>query len=933
MPIGTDCGAIQSGGTNCGALQGYITPRTYTELLEASALYMPLNETTGTNAANRQGADGTYVSLDPATDSVDGLAPNSPRAQMFDGVDDYMAGNGMTVGTNDLSVSCWVQTSMPTTGDRFGIAGPLSTTSSKDGKFGIYLQDGKAKVTFDPSDGFTITSTTLINDGVPHHVAFSADRDGNLTIYIDGVAEAIDDISTHSAIDMPLPSGIAFDLGHFSTGSSPDKFLNGIIDEVIAMPIAITIDEIENLYAGPPPTPTDYGELQSRALAHFPLNDSSGTVCRNLNGPDGVYVNMTIDDPLGVGDRCIYFGESTNGSISVPHSSALALEATSFSISAWVKRDGTGVLESVIEKYDYASGSDYGGWILRIVATDAVRFGPFDDSPEEVESTLTVPAGTWTHIGGTYDLATKTTTVYVNGVADGTAVTSFSGSGDSTGPLRIGKYGDDTESGFFAGKIKDARVYTRALTPAEMIALADTEQCSTYLLTDDDLVGHWPLEEAAVGTHYDVAGGSHGTASGGVTLATDAEFSINLDNGLTRLGGYSGFGASDYLSAASPAWDYTSTTIRVKATLNTGAGKQTIAGQGFVSPWVMYLQSSGQLSFQFRTSAGATPETPIGPSRTDGEFVDFSLEIRCADNQLIFTDHITPANDEIIDVDLHDSYTVSGTFAWGRYASGGSLATDIETHYLAIFHGETEYRRWDFEADPLVDRVGGISLTENGSLTFSNRDIPKDNSTGLDVLGAQLSHPNPRVTPGLHSNSGTAVRFDGNGYMTATGVAELAGDWSISMWVLPDDTTTDQYISDFSDLNEAAIVKGFQDGYYNIYGTPYPTGTAADTQIPITNDEGDHIVFTVSGTTLKGYINGTEEFSETITGGDMQPSAGFFLGCAGDLSANFEGVIDNVMIWDETITAGDVLALYNIPRAGGVEAIRSHQQLLVPSGH
>lgn len=81
---------------------------------------------------------------------------------------------------------------------------------------------------------------------------------------------------------------------------------------------------------------------------------------------------------------------------------------------------------------------------------------------------------TWTHVAGTYDVADRTLRLYLDGV-EVCASTTTGGDGSLTSPpnadVYLGRRGV-TDASYFNGILDDARIYSSALTPAEIAALA-----------------------------------------------------------------------------------------------------------------------------------------------------------------------------------------------------------------------------------------------------------------------------------------------------------------------------------------------------------------------------------------------------------------------------------------------------------------------------
>jgi hypothetical protein len=104
----------------------------------------------------------------------------------------------------------------------------------------------------------------------------------------------------------------------------------------------------------------------------------------------------------------------------------------------------------------------------------------------------TTVQGSWTHVAGTYDGATGTARVYVDGVEDGSDTGSAIPIGDRDAPLGIGAATySDPGTYAFSGAIDELRIYASVLSPDEIARHAAQEY------TDDGLRGLWHLDETA----------------------------------------------------------------------------------------------------------------------------------------------------------------------------------------------------------------------------------------------------------------------------------------------------------------------------------------------------------------------------------------------------------------------------------------------------
>jgi chitodextrinase len=180
------------------------------------------------------------------------------------------------------------------------------------------------------------------------------------------------------------------------------------------------------------------------------VSDSSG------NGNNGTVANTTWTANGKFGSALVFNG--TNAKVTIPDSASLHL-TNALTLEAWVNpAAGTAAWRDVLYKGDdnyflegaYPGGGPAGG-------VTAGGGGAFAAGP------AALPAGSWSHIAVTYDGATVR--LYVNGVqAASQARTGTLAS--STNPLQIG--GDGLYGQYFNGTIDEARVYSTALSAAQI---------------------------------------------------------------------------------------------------------------------------------------------------------------------------------------------------------------------------------------------------------------------------------------------------------------------------------------------------------------------------------------------------------------------------------------------------------------------------------
>lgn len=149
-------------------------------------------------------------------------------------------------GTNDLSVSFWMN--KDTLGDSSDVI--IVKTSATFGTPGFWIGIGnkKERLKFSLHDGSTQCNTVFPEGGTDmitgqwYHFVINMDRDGNATIYRDGVS--IDSISI-SACSNSLNSNFALSIGALPGGT---QGFDGSIDEVSIWNRTLSTDEISVLY-------------------------------------------------------------------------------------------------------------------------------------------------------------------------------------------------------------------------------------------------------------------------------------------------------------------------------------------------------------------------------------------------------------------------------------------------------------------------------------------------------------------------------------------------------------------------------------------------------------------------------------------------------------------------------------------------------------
>jgi hypothetical protein len=211
------------------------------------------------------------------------------------------------------------------------------------------------------------------------------------------------------------------------------------------------------------------------------------------------------------------------------------LGLTTFTVEAWVRRDGageeasTGVggvrlvpiagkgrgeTDDTIYNCNYAFGLHGGVLAADFEDTDSGANHP-------IIGTVAIPWGEWHHVATTFDGSFSR--LYVDGKLDVEVQVNATPRSDSIQHFAIGTAMDSmgVPGGFFAGAIDEVRVWNHARSEAEI-----AESMKTTVLAGEGLVARWALDEADGGVPDSV-----GNADGVVTGPTFASEGAVLDQG------------------------------------------------------------------------------------------------------------------------------------------------------------------------------------------------------------------------------------------------------------------------------------------------------------------------------------------------------------------------------------------------------------------
>lgn len=231
-------------------------------------------------------------------------------------------------------------------------------------------------------------------------------------------------------------------------GAGADSAMLGADARMIDAPLPID---------APPPDPT--------LIAHWKFDDdpSDGSIADSTgNGHTGICVATTCPTLVaGIKGGGYRYNPAMSQFVIVPDSSAFR---GVFTIAAWMYTDNT-VQQIAVMSKPVGSGTG-NSWQLENLDDDKVSLS--GGSVHMLESPMSVPQMTWTHVAGTWDLTTKR--LYINGVLVASVAASINYDGHDV------YLGADENNGSLAlpfdGVLDDLRIYNRVLPASELQTLA-----------------------------------------------------------------------------------------------------------------------------------------------------------------------------------------------------------------------------------------------------------------------------------------------------------------------------------------------------------------------------------------------------------------------------------------------------------------------------
>ena len=203
------------------------------------------------------------------------------------------------------------------------------------------------------------------------------------------------------------------------------------------------------------------------------------TTADGFDGNHGAVMG-SVGYTFGYSSHSLALNGQTGGWVQVPDSATLSPTGP-FTLAAWVRLNQNNIQQAIIEKYDVPG---LNGYYLRLNSAGRLEASVCGPSAPTYCNAISAGAtvittGKWHHVAAVYDASTIK--VYLDGVLDGTVIATVAPT-DGPMSLKIGARGDDANTRL-NGRIDEAKIFNRPLSPNEVAGLADT-----ILDTDGDAI-------------------------------------------------------------------------------------------------------------------------------------------------------------------------------------------------------------------------------------------------------------------------------------------------------------------------------------------------------------------------------------------------------------------------------------------------------------
>lgn len=792
--------------------------------------------------------------------------------------------------------------------------------------------------------GLSATSTATYSDNAWHHLVVTRNKkEAKLQAYVDG--KLIISATDNRSGNFNHTSAVYAVIG----GGSNLTTMNGQLDDFRIYNRAFTEREVIQLYEWAP------GPVLYHAMDANTGTTSYDTSGNGYNGTFGTGNSAPTWSPGKYGSGLGFDGVSDQ----VVVSSVMGITRnTDFTISTWVNLPDTSESGAFVKIGSEVSGDNDGFAI-------GVGGSTFDNEGNDLiflyESVRWIDTGVpiglgWHHVAMVVD-----SSGVPHGYIDGTYIGSFSGTSanapESDDTTKIGGYTSVTPTSRFGSAMLDeVRIYNYPRSQKQIVQDMNAGHPSVGSPVGS-AAGHWKFDEG-YGTTANNAGhlGStlNGTLQTGPVWSNDGKFgkAISFD------------GSNDHITVSyNPSLEYTSGdrawSVWVKPDATDSDG-----GYIFSKPW----NESGEYNYFLRSQGGANPvltfqmmgastwNTSTEAILSAGSWNHIVVTVEDVDNSvniylngtLVKTDTHTITSWTPASGNLNRDLAIGTIFPYGgswvgntAFSFKGSI-DELKFYSYALTADEVRVEYNEGKGITLGSVSTGVGGTSPSNSTSREYCLPGDTATcsppvaewlmneGVGTTVYDTSENNrfmnfgvgnstPKWTTGIRGNG---VLFDGTNDIIATTSTPLVGgsntptSFTVSGWFKSHTVAAGSAQDRIFAQTDASGASGYnlliftQNGNLNYDVFPPSGGTLSSNQTIVAN-RWYHFAVVRNGSTRQIYLNGVLDISDT--GGETYSGSSITKTLIGGTHSfhYFDGIIDDVRVYDYPRTAAQIMWEYN----------------------
>lgn len=674
-------------------------------------------------------------------------------------------------------------------------------------------------------------------------------------------------------------------------------------------------------------------------VGYWSFNDGTSTKATDFSGNGNTGTLQTFANPPTatsgwksgkLGNALNFDGSTDFVDTGAGDNSALDVPAA-ITVSAWIKPTSATCAGFCDIVGNYNAAGDTAQYELSIINSRIIFAWDGGAGSVKFDATPVISSNEWLHVVAVRSSAGCTVQIYFNGAAVQTNQQYCNGGGaPPTSGFGNTVIGTCCENGAFnqdfPGIIDEVRIYNRALGAAEVAKLYQSGAVLKKPANNLGLVGYWSFDEGTGTIATDFSGnGNTGTLGGAAAWATGKRGkAINLTTENSHVAttdidstdGASALTVSLWISNDNPsiAWDIIS--------------KSTSGAPG----WEFRMGASNAMVFTVAGTDDHAPAQAHVPKVWEYWTIVFDGTQTGNDNRLkMYRDGVhlgnlshfaavpatTGSNSNAIYIG--EKPDLSGTSWRGRIDDVRIYNRALGASEVAKLYGSGAMK---FTTSS-VELQKGSTLANGlvGHWTFDGPDVTTTVTDRSGLGNHGYFYGGATSSAKVIGKLGQALDFNGSSATVRAAHADVTA-FTVSAWIKPDSV-------DLGAADSAVIVKGATNLHHNYFlyfnnglmslgfyaGGPYPE--VVEPSATMTAGNWYHVVGTydtAAGGTLTLYVDGAQRNQSTGNGtpapdGTQVVSIGAF---ALDPGQFFSGAIDDVRVYNRTLTAAEAKQLYRL---------------------